>query len=202
MDRIWQWAWDRYGARYSWVMWGIGVPLAFPFYLLWSFLIVSVEGTDNYVEMAAVSVVAVAGMLYMVVLPRIGPIRLVEQWAAGHKVDRTRALGATYAWARMGAIRVVVFNAAWIAVLSGVVGSIAGGSGARLAQYVVLGAVVGTALGWTGAHATVEATVRPARPRSPVIRGSAMQSTSPPASSSSPRQPVTRSFSRSSASTR
>ena len=30
MDRIWQWAWDRYKSRYSWACWALTLPLALP----------------------------------------------------------------------------------------------------------------------------------------------------------------------------
>jgi hypothetical protein len=35
MDRIWQWAWDRYGARYSWAALAVAFPLSLPVYLFW-----------------------------------------------------------------------------------------------------------------------------------------------------------------------
>ena len=44
MDRIWQWTWDRYSARYSWAAYAVGIPLMLPIYLFWSFLIVAVRG--------------------------------------------------------------------------------------------------------------------------------------------------------------
>ena len=102
MDRIWQWAWDRYGARYSWAIYAIAFPRTLPIYLVSSFLIVAFEKSDHYVEAAAVTVVAVLVLVYVIVLPGLGRIRLVEQWAAGHEVDRARALDATYTWTRTG----------------------------------------------------------------------------------------------------
>ncbi|HEY6857306.1 MAG TPA: hypothetical protein VI194_13980 [Mycobacterium sp.] len=33
MDRIWQWAWDRYGARYSWAVYALSIPFSLPPYL-------------------------------------------------------------------------------------------------------------------------------------------------------------------------
>ena len=92
MDRIWQWAWDRYGARYSWAICAITFPLALPVYLASSLVIVAFEESDRYVEAAAVTVVAVLVLVYVMVLPGLGRIRLVERWAAGHEVDRARAL--------------------------------------------------------------------------------------------------------------
>jgi hypothetical protein len=58
---MWQWLWNRYGARYSWVVYLLAFPLLLPFYLFWSFLVVAVEKSDHYVESAAVTVVAIAG---------------------------------------------------------------------------------------------------------------------------------------------
>jgi adenylate cyclase len=52
MDRLWQWAWDRYGARYSWAVYAFAFALALPIHLLWSFLIVAIEESSNYVEAA------------------------------------------------------------------------------------------------------------------------------------------------------
>src|SRR6478752_2057869 len=34
MDRIWQWAWDRYGAKYSWAICAIGFPFLLLIYLV------------------------------------------------------------------------------------------------------------------------------------------------------------------------
>ena len=96
MDRIWQWAWDRYGATYSWAFYAITFPFLLPIYLLNSSLIVAFEESDHYVEAAAVTVVAALVLVYVMVFPGLGQSRLVEQWAAGHDVDRTVALDATY----------------------------------------------------------------------------------------------------------
>jgi hypothetical protein len=32
MDRIWQWAWDRHGARYSWAIYAVLVPVFLQIY--------------------------------------------------------------------------------------------------------------------------------------------------------------------------
>jgi adenylate cyclase len=97
MERIWQWVWDRYGARWSWVIYAASATLPLPIYLSWSFLIVAIEESSDYVEAAAVTVVGVPVLAYVNTLPGLGRIRLVERWAAGHEVDRARALDATYA---------------------------------------------------------------------------------------------------------
>src|SRR5882757_1656919 len=105
MDRIWQWAWDRYGARYSWAIFVVAFLVALPFYLLLSFVVVAFEGSDRYVEAAAVTVGVV--LAWVNVLPGLGPARLVERWAAGQLVDRPRAMDATYTYARGVVARVI-----------------------------------------------------------------------------------------------
>src|SRR6476661_7201087 len=100
MDRIWQWAWDRYGARYSWAAYLVTFPVILPIYLLPSLIVVATENSDHYVEAAAVTVIAVLVLVYVMVLPGQGPSRRVDQWEAGQDVDRGSALDATYTWAR------------------------------------------------------------------------------------------------------
>ena len=58
MDRVWQWVWDRFAARYSWASYATVVVLSLPVYLLWAFLIVAVEDSAAFVESAAVTAVA------------------------------------------------------------------------------------------------------------------------------------------------
>ena len=43
MDRIWQWAWDRYGARYSWAIYAATFFFLLQIYLVPSFVIVAFE---------------------------------------------------------------------------------------------------------------------------------------------------------------
>ena len=145
------------------MLYAISVPFSLPAYLFLAFLIVAVEKSGDYVDAAAVTVVAVPVLAYVVQLPGLGPVRVVEQWAAGHEVDRTGALEATYAWTRGVVARGVAGNAVLVALLSIVVGAIAGASGSRLVQYAILGALVGTALALTVVHGFVEAAVRPSR---------------------------------------
>jgi class 3 adenylate cyclase len=163
MDRIWQWAWDRYGARYSWAIFAVLFILLLPVYLLPSILVVAFEGSGQYVEAAAVTVVAVLVVVYVMALPGLGGIRHVEQWAAGEKVDRARALDGTYTWARGARVRTVGGNAALVALLLVVVGAIVGATGARLVQYAILGAALGSASMLVALHSIVEGMLRPAR---------------------------------------
>jgi adenylate cyclase len=163
MDRIWQWVWDRHGARYFWGIYTLMVPLSMPVYLLWSFLIVAVEKSGAYVEAAAVTVVASTVLQWMTLFLGLGERRVVERWAAGQEVDRAKALAATYDVSRKGVVRTVACNAVLSGVLSGLVGAIVGVTGSRLVQYVVLGVVVGAALALITVHALLQRVMRPAR---------------------------------------
>lgn len=69
MDRIWQWAWDRYGARYSWVAWLVAFASLLPTFLLWSFLVVAYEKSSHYVEATVVTGAAVVVLAFVVTLP-------------------------------------------------------------------------------------------------------------------------------------
>jgi adenylate cyclase len=163
MDRIWQSAWDRYGARYSWAICAGAFSVMLPAYLVSSFLVVAFEESGHYVESAVFTGVAVLVLAYVLMLPGLGGIRLVEQWAAGQEVDQAKALDATYTWARRAVARGVVGIAIWAALVGVVVGAIAEATGSRLVQYAILGAVTGPAILLIGIHSFVEAALRPAR---------------------------------------
>jgi class 3 adenylate cyclase len=143
-----------------------------PIYLFLSLLIVAVQGTGRYVETTAVAVLSVPVLWYVVVLPGLGRGRLVELWAAGRGVDRASALDATYAWTRGTIVRAVVFNAVWTALLSVVIGAIAGATRSQLVQYGVLGALIGAAVQVGGVHSISEAAARP--PRIAIAGGTAI----------------------------
>ena len=71
--------------------------MALPIYLLaLSLPIVAFEKSGHYVEAAAVTVVAVLVLDCVMFLPGRRWMRLAEQWAAGHEVDRATALKGTY----------------------------------------------------------------------------------------------------------
>jgi adenylate cyclase len=163
MDRIWQWAWDRYGPRYSWALSAVAFALLLPAYLMLSFIVVACEKSDRYVEAAAVTVVALPLLVYVYFLPGLGPLHLVEQWAAGHDVDRTSALDATYVTARGAVARGLGSSVVWLALLFVVVGAIAGATWSRLVQYAILGACFAVAAQLIGVHSVVEGALRPAR---------------------------------------
>ncbi|MUL65753.1 adenylate/guanylate cyclase domain-containing protein [Mycobacterium sp. CBMA 234] len=163
MDRIWQWAWDRYGPRYSWVIGAVLFASILSVSCLQSFAVVAFEESSHYVEAAAVTCVAVAVLVYVVLLPGSRRFHLAQRWAAGSEVDRVAALEDTYAWTRAAAVRGL---AVWpvIGALNVVgVGAIAGASESRLVQYGILGAAAGVATNFVGAHTFVETAMRPAR---------------------------------------
>lgn len=163
MDRIWQWAWDRYGARYSWAIWVIAMPATLPVYLFFSCVIVAFEESSYYVEAAALTVAAMPVLAYVQILPGLASMRVVDQWAVGHDVDRAKALEATYTWGRKIVARAHAAVTIYAALLSVVVGAIAGAPWSRLVQYGVLGAAFGTAVQLVAVHSFVEASLRPAR---------------------------------------
>jgi len=69
MDRFWQWAWDRYGSRYVWVITIAAFASALPVYLIWSWIVLAVEKSSRYGAAAAVAVVVVLGMSLLTNLP-------------------------------------------------------------------------------------------------------------------------------------
>ncbi|VEG44836.1 conserved transmembrane protein [Mycolicibacterium flavescens] len=163
MERIWQWAWNRHGTKYSWALYGISIPVLLPIYLVWSLLVVAYEGSSHYVEAVVVSALAVPVLVYVMALPGVGGWRAIQRWAAGRDVDRVRALDATYSWARATVARAVVANAVFGALQGVAVGAIAGATVFRLVQYSITGAVFGTLVQLVAVHGFVEAALRPAR---------------------------------------
>jgi adenylate cyclase len=163
MDRIWQWAWDRYGPRYSWALFAMSIPSLLLIYVLWGFLIVAIEGSTDYLKAAVVMVIGVPVVSYAIGLPGVGPRRIVESWAAGHDIDRATALDATYAWTRGAIVRTVVFHAVWASVSGVAVGAIAGATCSHVVQFGIVGAAAGTGVGLTAAHNLGEAAMRPVR---------------------------------------
>jgi adenylate cyclase len=163
MDRIWQWAWDRYGATYSWVIWVVAFATGLPVYLVWSFVVVAFEKSSHYVEAFVVAVVAVLSLAFVLVLPGSRLFRLAERWAAGREVDRARALKDTYTWARAVGVRGLGFMSVWAALIFVVVGVIAGASASRLVQYGIVGAASGFAAALIAVHTFVEGALRPVR---------------------------------------
>jgi adenylate cyclase len=163
MDRIWQWAWDRYGRSYSWVISAVFFASIASISILLSCGVIAFENSSRYLEAAAVSGVAVAVLSYLVVLPDSRRFQRAQRWAAGHDVDRAAALEDTYVWTRAAAVRGSAIWPVITALLLVVVGAIAGASESRLVQYGILGGAMGMAANLVGAHAFVEGAVRPTR---------------------------------------
>jgi class 3 adenylate cyclase len=163
MDRFWQWAWDRYGARYSWAICAVFFASILSVSLVLSCVVVAFEKSSHYVEAAAVTAVAVAVLAYVVILPGSRRFHLAQRWAAGGEVDRAAALEDTYTWTRAAAVRGLAVWPVINALFFVVVGAIAGASEPRLVQYGILGAAAGIATNLVGAHTFVEGALRPAR---------------------------------------
>src|SRR6201996_4890654 len=163
MDRIWQWAWDRYGARYSWAVCATVCAVSLPGSLLMSFGVVAFERSSQYVAAGAVSVIGVLAMCCVFYPPGHRRLRLPEQWAAGHKVDRAKALKDSYAYGRGAITRGVGGNAVGCAAVLVAVGAIAGATESRLVQYAIVGAAAGVSVALIVGHSFVEPALRPAR---------------------------------------
>src|ERR1700751_1304817 len=163
MERIWQWAWDRYGPRYSWALSAVMFAVFLPAFLMLSFIVVAFEKSDRYVAAAAVTVVGLPVLVYVYFLPGLGRLRIVEQGARGHDVDRTSALDATYTYSRRAVARGLGSIVVWGALLFVVVGAIAGATLSRLGPYGVLGGSFAAAAHLIGVHSFMEGSVRPAR---------------------------------------
>jgi adenylate cyclase len=163
MDRFFQWAWDRYPTRHRWAALAVVLPVGLPLYLLWAFLVVGVEGSRHYVEAAVVSVVALLALNVFAAVASRGLYRPVEQWAAGHDVDRATALKASYSFARNAVSLALWLHAACFALVAVVVGAIAGASWPRLVQYGAVGVAIGSVTQLIGLHSLLEAAARPAR---------------------------------------
>jgi class 3 adenylate cyclase len=165
MNRIWQWAWDRYGPRYYW--WALCVAayvVSFPVYSVFvSLPIVAAEKSGRYVAATAVTVVAVLLLVCIFVLPGRQWIRVMERWAAGREIDRAAALEETYRYSRRSSSLTVWATGVWAAALSVVVGAIAGAAWSRLVEYGIRGAVIGIAVQLIAYHSILEAMQRPVR---------------------------------------
>jgi class 3 adenylate cyclase len=165
MDRIWQWAWDRFASRYTWATSAAAFIVSLPIYFVFlSLPIVAFERSGRYVEAAVITVAAVLVLVWILVVPGHRMFfRPVEQWAAGHAVDRATALKGTYSYVRRATTRAIWGTGAWAAALSVVIGAVSGATWPRLIQYGVLGVVVGMGVQLIAFHSIIESMVRPAR---------------------------------------
>ena len=163
MDRFWQWAWDRYGPRYLWVLTMSAFASALPVYLIWAWIVLAVEKSGRYGAASVVAVIITLGMSLVNSLPGSRHFRRAERWAAGHEVDRATALEDTYAWTRANDVRAMAVVPTSVVALFTVVAAVAGAGASRLVQYGVLGVSAGISLALIGRHNFAEAALRPVR---------------------------------------
>lgn len=163
MDRVWQWAWDRYPGRYTWAIFGIAAALNFVVYLFFAMLIVAFERSDRYAAAAGVTVATAVAEAYLSARPGLNPGRLVDRCAAGQPVDRTAALEATYTWSRTTRITATWGHLIAAAAQFAAIAAITGAAGQLVAQYAALGAFISLALSGIAAHSIPESAIRPAR---------------------------------------
>jgi class 3 adenylate cyclase len=162
-DRLWQWAWDRHGTRYSWAVVALTYVLVLPVWALSAFIVVAYEESDRFLLTAAIVAVAEFAALYLGALPGSKLWRPMERWAAGDHVDRYEALESTYTMARTAVARTTAAYAAVGGTMCVVVGAVAGGSASQLVQYGILGATLFTAVNVIAVHPYLEACLRPVR---------------------------------------
>lgn len=163
MDRIFQWVWDRYGPRYSWAICVLVYPPGLVVYLSYTMVIVAFQGSDRYIEAAAITAVAVAVRVFVWVLPASKGVQPFERWAAGHQIDPMTALIATFTYTRRLTARAIATDVVWAPLLGVAVGAMAGATGWRLVQYAIVGAAYGGAVGVISVHSFVEGALRPTR---------------------------------------
>jgi adenylate cyclase len=163
MGRFWQWLWDRYGPHYSWGLVAAAIPLAVGTYSIFTLMILRFEDSTRYGE--AMAVLCVGAALHQTTAIHTGRrwIRPTERWAAGAKLDRRAALEGTYRYARTMMSRQIWSTAVWFAASCVLVGMVAGASGPRLAQYGVLGAIIGATIPVAVMQALAESIMRPLR---------------------------------------
>jgi adenylate cyclase len=163
MDSFWQWGWDRYGPRYSWVISAVSLAEFLSVYLVLSTLIVAFERSNRYIEATAITVGVVLVLVYVQNLPGLGASRRVELWAARRETNSLLALKATYTFTRKVRPRAVAVNLIFVAALFVLVAANAGATGSRLVQYALLGAGFGVSVLLIAIHSYTQAAMRPAR---------------------------------------
>ena len=83
MDRFWQWAWDRYGARYRWAFYAVTFSVGLQIHLFLTVAIVAFERSSRYVEVTVVTAGAVLVLEYVIALERpriVAPRGAVGGW--------------------------------------------------------------------------------------------------------------------------
>ena len=163
MNRVWQWAWDRHGPRYSWVVLAGSSVVTVPIWITSAAFVVAYEESDDYLVGTTVSVVIAFVTVWILVRPGGKVWRPVERWAAGSRDDPLETLESTYTFARSTVARGFVLFALSGVLMSVLVGAIAGASSLRLIQYGIWGVVAFTAIQMIAIHSFPEAFLRPCR---------------------------------------
>jgi class 3 adenylate cyclase len=163
MDRVWQWAWNRHGTRYSWVVFAISFTVNLPVTALLAFVIAGFADSGRFYSTAAVAVVTTSVAMYVAARPGSEVWSLLEGWAAGDLVDRRDALQATYTLARTSVVRAFTVTTMAGAMMCVVVGVLAGESRWSLVQFAAIGVVYSLAVQMIAIHSFVEASLRPVR---------------------------------------
>lgn len=163
IDRVWQWAWDRHGPRYSWAVVAVSFAVILPMWQILAFAIVQFEGSDRFLLAATAAAAIELATLYTLVQPGSRQWRPIERWAAGDPIDQHEALEATYTFARDTVLRSVALYAVTGGIMCVVVGAIAGSTDSRLVQYGVIGFTFIPAVQLVAIHQFVESLMRPVR---------------------------------------
>lgn len=101
-------------------------------YLFGSVVVVAAEKSGHYVQAGAVALGAALVPHCVTALADRRLFRPVEQWAAGHEVDRATALEATHTHARRAVPRALWTSTVLFALVTLIVGAVAGASESRL----------------------------------------------------------------------
>ena len=163
MERVWQWAWDRHGPRYSWAVLAISYVLTVPMWIFSAIVIAKFEQSDRLVETATVSAVITLVLAVILVRPGLAVWRPMERWAEGERGDSHQVLESTYLLARSFLGRGLVIWTLAGGINTVTVSALAGARGPRLLQYAILGTTIGIALLLIAVHPIVEAFLRPVR---------------------------------------
>jgi len=163
MDRVWQWAWDRHGTRYSWAVFVLAYVVLVPIWETTALVVVEYEESNRFLEAAAVAAAISLIAVYALAQPGGRVWRPLQRWAAGDQVDEHEALESTYTWARSTLLRGVGFNALMGGTMAVVVGGMAGADTSRLIQYAIIGTTFHAAVQLIAIHQFAEAFLRPPR---------------------------------------
>ena len=107
MNRVWQWAWDRYGSRYSWAVLVLSYLLTVPMWVFTAIVIVMYEESDQFVGPPRWP----PRSRWLLVIPRSARFRCLAPHRAmggGRPDDRQQTLESTYAFARSFLVRGIV----------------------------------------------------------------------------------------------